>query len=182
MLQNCEVPIQCTRESFRMFLAYPHTRPRLMARVITHAMFTSSLCYASHHHDEMHHVIMVLCIVSCIYGTRGDHSRARGLVTRRCSSLAPLHPHPLFPAQVRAHTTQTRSPPLPIHPTDGAPCCGGIGPGIRGRRGPYRTPNPHPAHRLSIGTGTLPRCQMCTCSLDGEQEVASSRWVQCCAM
>jgi hypothetical protein len=31
MLQNCVLPIQCTRESFRMFLAYPHTRPRLMA-------------------------------------------------------------------------------------------------------------------------------------------------------
>jgi hypothetical protein len=35
---------------------------------------------------------------------------------------------------------------------------------------------------LSLGTGTLLRCQMRTCSPDGEQREASSRWVQCCAM
>jgi hypothetical protein len=29
MLQNCELPIQCTRESFRMFLVYPYTHPHL---------------------------------------------------------------------------------------------------------------------------------------------------------
>jgi hypothetical protein len=28
----------------------------------------------------------------------------------------------------------------------------------------------------------LPRCQMHTCSPDGEQRVARSQWVQCCAM
>jgi hypothetical protein len=36
--------------------------------------------------------------------------------------------------------------------------------------------------RLSIVTGTLPRCQMRTCSPDGEQRGASSQRVQCCAM
>jgi hypothetical protein len=36
--------------------------------------------------------------------------------------------------------------------------------------------------RLSIETGTLPRCQMRTCSPDGEHRVASSRRVQCCVM
>jgi hypothetical protein len=35
---------------------------------------------------------------------------------------------------------------------------------------------------LSIGTGTLLRCQTRTCSSDEEQRVASSRRVQCCAM
>jgi hypothetical protein len=50
MLQNCVLPIQCTRESFRMFLAYPHTRPRLMP--------------CSRHPCVMHHIIMMLCIMS----------------------------------------------------------------------------------------------------------------------
>jgi hypothetical protein len=81
MLQNCVLPIQCTRESFRMFLAYPHTRPRLMARVITHAMFTSSLCYASCHHDVMYHAIMMLCIISCIYETQATSSSSHCLTS-----------------------------------------------------------------------------------------------------
>jgi hypothetical protein len=81
MLQDCLLPIQSTWESFRMFLAYPHTRPRLMARVITPAMFTSSLCYASHHHDVMSHVIMMLCIISCIYGTHAASSSSHCLMS-----------------------------------------------------------------------------------------------------
>jgi hypothetical protein len=57
------------------------TRPRLMARVITHAMFTSSLCYASHHHDVLHHAIMMLCIISCIYGTHAASSSSHCLTS-----------------------------------------------------------------------------------------------------
>jgi hypothetical protein len=36
--------------------------------------------------------------------------------------------------------------------------------------------------RLSIGTGTMPCCQMRTCSPDGEESVASSQRVLCCVM
>jgi hypothetical protein len=74
MLQDCVLPIQCTQESFRMFLAYPHTRPRLVARVSTHAMFTSSLCYASCHHDVMYHIMHLWDTCSVIQFSLSDVS------------------------------------------------------------------------------------------------------------
>jgi hypothetical protein len=52
-----------------------------MARVITHAMFTSSLCYASCHHDVMYHAIMMLCIISCIYETQAASSSSHCLTS-----------------------------------------------------------------------------------------------------